>query len=67
MQSPGLPASAPLLKAVEVTKRFGGIAALRNYNLFLPPGELLGLIGPNGAGKTKKLKEFKQFLANRSA
>jgi branched-chain amino acid transport system ATP-binding protein len=52
VDSPGLPTSAPLLEVTGVTKRFGGIAALRQYNLFLPPGELLGLIGPNGAGKT---------------
>ncbi|MEW5814763.1 MAG: ABC transporter ATP-binding protein [Spirochaetota bacterium] len=44
--------SSPLLEAEAVTKRFGGIVALRHYTLRLQTGELLGLIGPNGAGKT---------------
>jgi branched-chain amino acid transport system ATP-binding protein len=35
-----------------VTKRFGGLTAVRNVNLDVRPGDLLGIIGPNGAGKT---------------
>ncbi|MEW6720509.1 MAG: ABC transporter ATP-binding protein [Thermodesulfobacteriota bacterium] len=31
---------------------FGGLRAVRNYNLELMPGQIRGLIGPNGAGKT---------------
>ncbi|MFW6181630.1 MAG: ABC transporter ATP-binding protein [Spirochaetota bacterium] len=41
-----------LLSVQQVTKRFGGLTALKDYNLVLEGGELLGLIGPNGAGKT---------------
>jgi branched-chain amino acid transport system ATP-binding protein len=41
-----------LLSAREVTKRFGGMAAVDAVSFDLPPGEILGLIGPNGAGKT---------------
>ena len=41
-----------VLKAEKLTKRFGGLLALGNYDLDLASGELLGLIGPNGAGKT---------------
>lgn len=48
---PGLPAE-PLLGLSRVTKRFGGLAALRDVSLTLAPGEIVGLIGPNGAGKT---------------
>jgi branched-chain amino acid transport system ATP-binding protein len=35
-----------------VTKRFGGLTAVRSVTLEVAPGELLGIIGPNGAGKT---------------
>ena len=35
-----------------VTKRFGGLVAVKNLTMSLQPGELFGLIGRNGAGKT---------------
>ncbi|MFW6077948.1 MAG: ATP-binding cassette domain-containing protein, partial [Hyphomicrobiales bacterium] len=42
----------PVLDVAGLSKRFGGLAALTDYNLKLRRGEVLGLIGPNGAGKT---------------
>jgi branched-chain amino acid transport system ATP-binding protein len=46
-------AAGPALLALErVTKRFGGLTAVREVSLEVRPGDLLGIIGPNGAGKT---------------
>jgi branched-chain amino acid transport system ATP-binding protein len=42
----------PLIQVSGVTKRFGGLIALRGVTVSLSPGEIVGLIGPNGAGKT---------------
>jgi branched-chain amino acid transport system ATP-binding protein len=41
-----------LLEIRNVTKRFGGIEAVRDVSFDIPRGSLVGLIGPNGAGKT---------------
>ena len=35
-----------------VTKRFGGLVAVKSLTMQLEQGALYGLIGPNGAGKT---------------
>ncbi|THA64278.1 ABC transporter ATP-binding protein [Streptomyces sp. A0642] len=41
-----------VLDANGVTMRFGGLTAVRNVDLTVNAGEIVGLIGPNGAGKT---------------
>lgn len=41
-----------LLKLEEVTKKFGGLTAVKNFSTELAPRELCALIGPNGSGKT---------------
>jgi len=41
-----------LLTLTGVTLNIGGLAAVSDVDMFLSPGELVGLIGPNGAGKT---------------
>lgn len=42
----------PLLDLSNVTKRFGGLAAVQDVDLQIMPGEIISIIGPNGAGKT---------------
>jgi branched-chain amino acid transport system ATP-binding protein len=41
-----------LLEVANVSKRFGGVVAVRELDLRVEEGEILGLIGPNGAGKS---------------
>jgi branched-chain amino acid transport system ATP-binding protein len=41
-----------LLKAQGVSKLFGGLKAVADFDVYINKGELVGLIGPNGAGKT---------------
>lgn len=41
-----------LLQLSNVSKHFGGVAAVQDVSLDIQAGEVHGLIGPNGAGKT---------------
>jgi branched-chain amino acid transport system ATP-binding protein len=41
-----------LLEIRNLSKRFGGLAAVSNVNLSVKPGEVRGIIGPNGSGKS---------------
>ena len=50
------PAPDPLLRVENVSKRFGGVHALKEVSLTLYPGEVLALAGDNGAGKSTLIK-----------
>jgi ABC-2 type transport system ATP-binding protein len=41
-----------ILEIKNISKSYGDINALTNFNVSLQKGEILGLLGPNGAGKT---------------
>ena len=45
-----------LLEVAGLTKRFGGLVAVKDIALSIAPGEILGLIGPNGSGKSTVMK-----------
>ena len=52
---PASPAGEPegqILAASRVSKRFGGLVAVRSVDFTIPEGSIVSLIGPNGAGKT---------------
>ncbi|MDA3789876.1 MAG: ABC transporter ATP-binding protein [Desulfobacula sp.] len=42
----------PILRMDQLSKRFGGVQALKNISFDVFPGDVLGIIGPNGSGKT---------------
>jgi branched-chain amino acid transport system ATP-binding protein len=55
--------SRPLLEVNDVSKRFGGFAALSEVSFSLADGERLGIIGPNGSGKTTLMNCISGALA----
>ena len=53
-----MPRGEVVLKAVDVTRKFGGLVANNAMNLEIRAGEILALIGPNGAGKSTMFNQI---------
>lgn len=52
----------PILECNGLSKRYGTKEALKNINLIIQPGQIIGLLGPNGSGKTTLIKLINGLL-----
>jgi ABC-2 type transport system ATP-binding protein len=46
----------PMIEVRDLTKRFGGVEAVRGISFRVRRGEIVGFLGPNGAGKTTTMR-----------
>ena len=51
-----------MIKAHDLTKKYGDLFAIREIDLELNEGDLFGFIGPNGAGKTTTMRIISTLL-----
>jgi heme exporter protein A len=59
---PASAAPSPLVRLVNLTRKFGPVTAVKNVNLEIRRGDFLAIFGPNGAGKTTLLKMVASLL-----
>ncbi len=45
-----------MIRATQLTRRFGALTAVDGFSIEVPKGEVFGLVGPDGAGKTTTLR-----------
>ncbi len=54
-----------VLSCNNISRWFGGLQAVKNVNLEIRKGEVLGLVGPNGSGKTTIVNAITGFFLHR--
>ncbi|MEU8268895.1 ATP-binding cassette domain-containing protein [Sphaerisporangium sp. NPDC049002] len=52
-----------MIRAKDISKRYGAVQALEGVDLDLPPGEVVALVGDNGAGKSTLVKAISGVLS----
>jgi len=55
--------ATPVIELKNVSKTFGEVQSLRDIDLQINPGEIVGLLGDNGAGKSTLIKTIMGFHA----
>jgi len=56
LRAGGEPSSPPAVELIDITKRFGRVAACDHVNVALHRGRIHGILGENGAGKSTLMK-----------
>jgi branched-chain amino acid transport system ATP-binding protein len=59
---PGSELMTALLNVRDLSKRFGGLQAVKDVSFSLAPGTITGVLGPNGAGKTTMFNLLTGFI-----
>jgi ABC-2 type transport system ATP-binding protein len=59
---PGAIMNAVVMRAEQLTKRFGVVTAVDRLDLIVGRGEVFGYLGPNGAGKTTTIRLMLDFV-----
>jgi ABC-2 type transport system ATP-binding protein len=52
-----------LIKAIDLTKRYGKHTAVNKINFEIAKGEIIGFLGPNGAGKSTTMNMITGYTA----